>query len=101
MKRNAFTMKSKSPALKKIPPLESDEQAEDFVANADLTQYDLSDLKPFRFEFLKKEARVNMRLPVPLLEAVKNEADRLGMPYQRFIRETIEQAVAVSRKKAS
>jgi predicted DNA binding CopG/RHH family protein len=94
-------MKNKSPALKKIPVLKSDEEAEDFVTNADLTEYDLSEFKPFRFEFQKKEARVNMRLPVSLLEAVKSEAEKRGMPYQRFIRETIEHAVASGHKKAS
>ncbi|CAM5522626.1 hypothetical protein ATER59S_04026 [Aquamicrobium terrae] len=94
-------MNSKLP-LKKLPVFESDEAAEDFVANADLDQYDLAAMKPFRFEFQKKEARVNMRLPAALLEAVKAEAGRRGMPYQRFIRESIEQAVVdAARKKAS
>ena len=34
-----------------------------------------------------------MRLSEPLLEAIKNEAGRSGMPYQRFIRQTLEQAI--------
>jgi predicted DNA binding CopG/RHH family protein len=94
-------MKDKSSPLKKLPTLKSDEEAEDFVENADLTEYDLRAFRPIRFEFQKKEARVNMRLPVSLLEAVKQEAGRRGMPYQRFIRETIERAVDPGRKKAS
>lgn len=94
-------MKTKSPALKKIPVLMTDAEAEDFVENADLTEYDLSEFKPFRFEFEKKEARVNMRLPGSLLDAVKSEAGRRGVPYQRFIREAIEQAVGPARKKTS
>jgi predicted DNA binding CopG/RHH family protein len=101
MKGSAVIMKDKSRPLKKIPVLMNDEEAEDFVANADLTEYDLSEFKPFQFEFQKKEARVNMRIPVSLLEAVKIEAQRRGMPYQRFIRETIERAVSPARKKAS
>jgi predicted DNA binding CopG/RHH family protein len=84
-----------------MPVLKSDEEAEDFVADADLTEYDLAEFKPFRFEFQKKEARVNMRLPGSLLDAVKDEAGKRGMPYQRFIREAIEQAVGSTRKKAS
>ena len=79
--------------LKPIPKLMTDEQAEGFVENADLTEYDLSVFRPVRFEFEKKTARVNMRLPESLLRAVKNEASRRGIPYQRFIRQVLEEAV--------
>jgi len=37
--------------LKKIPKLVTDEEAIEFVANVDLTEYDLSEFKPVRFEF--------------------------------------------------
>ena len=46
-----------------------------------------------QFEFEAKSERVNMRLPKPLLDAVKAAASARGMPYQRFIRQTLEQAV--------
>jgi predicted DNA binding CopG/RHH family protein len=42
---------------KKIPTFKSDREAEAFLDTADLTKYDLSDAKPVRFEFEKKEAR--------------------------------------------
>ena len=77
---------------KKIPAFRTDAEAEDFVEKADLTQYDLSGAKPVRFEFEKKAARVNMRLPEQLLEAVKQSAKARGIPYQRFIREALEHA---------
>ena len=79
---------------KKIPSFRSDEEAERFVETADLTEYDLSQFKPVRFEFEKKAARVNMRLPETLLKAVKERAEARGIPYQRFIREVLERAVA-------
>ncbi|MBL28483.1 MAG: hypothetical protein CMM50_13135 [Rhodospirillaceae bacterium] len=79
---------------KKIPTFRSDEEAEAFVETADLSEYDLSGAIPVRFEFEKKGARVNMRLPAPLLEAVKERAAARGIPYQRFIREVLERAVA-------
>ncbi len=82
---------------KKIPALKTDEAAEAFVAKVDLTEYDLSGATPARFEFEKKGARVNMRLPQSLLDAVKDRARRRGIPYQRFIREALERAVASSR----
>jgi predicted DNA binding CopG/RHH family protein len=55
----------------KLPKLDSDAAAEAFVATSDLTDYDLSDMRMVRFEFQPKTERVNMRLPLPLLEAVK------------------------------
>ncbi|EQB00427.1 MULTISPECIES: CopG family antitoxin [Sphingobium] len=78
---------------KPLPLLSSDEEAEDFVGSADLTGYDLSALTPTRFEFSSKDARVNMRLPAELLEQVKATAASKGMPYQRFIRQALEQAL--------
>ena len=36
---------------------------------------------------------MNMRLPESLLKAVKERAAKRGIPYQRFIREALEEAV--------
>jgi predicted DNA binding CopG/RHH family protein len=78
---------------KKIPTFKTDEEAERFVETADLSEYDLSGAKPVQFEFEKKDARVNMRLPQTLLAALKEQAKQRGIPYQRLIREALEQAV--------
>lgn len=78
---------------KPLPNLTTDKEAEDFIDTADLTDYDLSALTTTRFEFQPKERSITMRLSEPLLEAIKNEAGRSGMPYQRFIRQTLEQAI--------
>lgn len=78
---------------KRIPTFETDEEAEEFVATADLSDYDLSGGQPVRFEFERKAARITMRLPKALLDAVKKQAAARGIPYQRFIRETLERAV--------
>jgi predicted DNA binding CopG/RHH family protein len=77
---------------RKVPRLRTDEEAEAFLEQ-DLSDLDFSQFKPVRFEFEKKAARVNMRLPEPLLAAVKARAKARGIPYQRFIREALEQAV--------
>ena len=82
---------------KKLPRLASDKAAEKFIETADLTQYDLSNLKRMRFEFAAKDARINMRLPDELLSAVKSEAARQRMPYQRFIRQTLESAIGARK----
>jgi predicted DNA binding CopG/RHH family protein len=78
---------------RKLPKLKSDREAEAFVAQSDLTDYDLSGMRTMRFEFQPKSERVNMRLPKPLLEAVKASAAKAGVPYQRFIRQVLEAAV--------
>lgn len=79
--------------LKPPPRLNVDKEAERFVDEADLTEYDLTGFTPVRFEFDKKSTRVNMRLSESLLRAVKAKAQARGIPYQRFIREAIEQAL--------
>ena len=80
--------------LKKIPTFKTDKEAEDFVDRADLTEYDLSGFKPAKFEFMPKSERVNMRFPTELLDAVRAKAAAQGIPYQRFIRAVLEEAVA-------
>jgi predicted DNA binding CopG/RHH family protein len=79
---------------KPIPDLSTDEQAERFVEDADLSAHDLAGFVSTRFEFQPKAAQLNMRLPQPLLEAVKARAKARGIPYTRFVRETLERAVA-------
>ena len=78
---------------KKIPTFKNDAEAERFVATADLTHYDLSGARSVRFEFEKKSEQLNMRVPKPLLDAVKARAKARGIPYTRLIRETLEHAV--------
>jgi predicted DNA binding CopG/RHH family protein len=78
---------------KPLPEFKTDDEAERFVAEADLTDYDLSDMRMVRFEFEPKSERVNMRLPKSLLDAVKATAAKAGIPYQRFIRQALEAAV--------
>lgn len=80
--------------LKKFPEFKTDEEAENFVATADLSEYDFSDFKPMRFEIAPKSAQLNMRLPEQLLQAVKAKAEERGIPYTRLVREALERAVS-------
>lgn len=75
------------------PSLKTDADAEEFVESADLSEYDLSDFVPVKFEFEAKNATLNMRIPQSLLNAVKIRAKAEGMPYTRYIRLVLEQAV--------
>ena len=75
---------------KPFPDLKTDEEAEDWLQNADLTEYDLSDMKKVRFELAPKDATISLRLPAALLATLKTRAAEVNMPTQRFIRVLIE-----------
>ena len=46
-----------------------------------------------KFEYLPKNSKVNLRVSDELLTAVKAKAAALNMPYQRFIRQMLEQQI--------
>ena len=81
---------------KKVPKLKTDKAAEKFLAQ-DLSELDFSEFKPVRFEFEKKDEQINMRVPRPLLLALKARAKARGIPYTRLIRETLERAMAAPK----
>jgi len=83
---------------KKVPQMKTDKQAEVFLAR-DLSGIDFSQFKPVRFEFEKKDEQINMRLPGPLLKAVNARSSARGISYTRFIRETLETAVAAKQRR--
>ncbi|HEX4889890.1 MAG TPA: BrnA antitoxin family protein, partial [Alphaproteobacteria bacterium] len=70
---------------KKIPIFKTDAEAEHFLDTADLSEYNLSQFKPVKFEFEKKTAQINMRVPKPLLDALKQRAKARGIPYTRLV----------------
>ena len=84
---------------KKLPDLKSGAEAEAFVAESDLTNFNLANMKLVRFEFRPKDERINMRLPKSLLDAVKARAAKAGIPYQRFIRQALEAVVLPGSKR--
>lgn len=77
---------------KPLPHLTSDDAAEKFVEDSDLSNFDLGAMKPHSFEFAPKSKQVNMRLSEQLLQAVKTTAAQQGISYQRFIRQVLEAA---------
>jgi predicted DNA binding CopG/RHH family protein len=81
---------------RKFPALKSDEQAEAFLEQ-DLTDYlhkgNLVPASAMRFEFKPKQKSLNLRISDELLNAVRKDAKREGIPYQRYIRLALERAV--------
>ncbi len=82
----------------KVPRLRSDAEAEAFLEQ-DLTDYlHAGNFKPMPFEFMPKQKSINLRLSEQLLDAVRDRAKSEGMPYQRYIRQTLERAVAARKR---
>ena len=79
---------------KKIPPLKTDEAARDFLENTVRTEYlDKANMSPLTREFAAKDKALTVRLSEGLLEDVKKKASALGMPVQKFVRMTLENAM--------
>jgi predicted DNA binding CopG/RHH family protein len=83
---------------KKFPVLRTDEEAEAFLEQ-DLSDYlHAGNFRPVRFEFLPKQKSINLRLSEDLLNAVRARAKLQGIPYQRYIRRTLERAVTARKR---
>lgn len=82
----------KNPASIVLPKDEAELDA--YVDALDLTEYNLSNLQDTRFEILRKEQQINLRMPKLLMDAVKMRAKARGIPYSRYIRDIIERDVA-------
>ncbi len=82
--------------MKRVPDFKADAEAEAFLEQ-DLSNIDFRQFSPMRFEIKPKAAVLNMRLPVPLLEAVKARAAARGVPYTRYVRMLMEADVAKLR----
>ena len=77
---------------KTVPAMTTDEEAEAFL-DQDLSGLDFAQFKPVDWERQLKAARITMRVPQALMDAVKAKAAERGIPYQRLIREAIEKAL--------
>jgi predicted DNA binding CopG/RHH family protein len=83
---------------RKLPAFKTDKEAEKFLEQ-DLSDYISADnFAPFQFEFRPKQKSVNLRISVELLNAVRAVAHRRGIPYQRYIRQTLEASLQPSKE---
>lgn len=78
---------------KRLPKLKSDTDVENALAE-DLSPYlDADNLHPVTFEFAPKSKVVNLRISPELFSAVKKVSAKRGIPYQRYIREALEESL--------
>lgn len=80
--------------MKKIlPKMTTDEEVENLLEQ-DLSDYLNDDnFKPSEFEFKPKDTTINLRVSQDLVQQVKIEAKKQGIPYQRYIRKAIEKSL--------
>ena len=75
--------------MKRVPEFKTDKEAEAFLEQ-DLSGLDFEQFKPMRFEIAQKDAVLSMRIPAPLLDAVRAKAKAKGVPYARYVRMLLE-----------
>lgn len=76
---------------KTIPDFATDEEAEEFVATADLTEYDLSGFVVAPIKFVQPAP--NAFVPDDLLDKVRKRAEQEGVSPDHFIERALEEAV--------
>jgi len=86
-----------SKSKKSWPTLTSDVEAEDFISNSNLAEYDWSVAEPVSYEFENKDEKVTLRISKNQLQAIKDGAFKRGIKYQRFMREIMEKGLQASK----
>ena len=81
----------------KVPEFKTDEEAAAFL-DQDLSGLDFQQFRTVTFEFASKSAQLNMRLPQPLLDAVKRRARAKGIPFTRYVRQLMERDLGEAAK---
>jgi predicted DNA binding CopG/RHH family protein len=84
----------------RVPRSRTGGEAEAFLEQ-DLSAYiDARHMVPLRYEVRPKGRSINLPLSEDLLSAIKSRAAEEGVPYQRFIRMALEDALARERRRA-
>ena len=79
----------------KIPKFKNEDQEREFWAKLDLSEhFESSDFEHVSFPNLKPTTRpIAIRIPVWLLNRVKEQANELNIPYQSLIKQYIKKGV--------
>ena len=80
----------------KLPNFKNEDEEREFWWNIDLSEYlEPSDLQRVSFPNLKPTSRsISIRIPEYLLYRVKEEANKINIPYQSLIKQYIQKGVA-------
>lgn len=77
-----------------IPKFKNEDEERDFWAAIDLSEYfEASDFEPISFPNLKPTSRpISLRVPEYIIDRVKENANKLNIPYQSLMKLYIEKA---------
>jgi predicted DNA binding CopG/RHH family protein len=77
-----------------FPRVNTDEEIEALL-EGDMSQYaNPSNWKKVTFEFQPKDKTINLRMSEKMLDQVKLASKKEGIPYQRYIRQSIERSLS-------
>lgn len=77
-----------------LPKFKNEDAERDFWTKLDLSEYyEPSDLEPVSFPNLKPTSRpISIRLPVSLINRIKERANKMLVPYQSLIKQWLYKA---------
>lgn len=78
----------------KIPKFKNEDQERDFWTKIDLSEYfEPSDFEKVSFPNLKPSSRpISIRLPVSLINRIKEKANKMLVPYQSLMKQWLYKA---------
>jgi len=83
----------------RIPEFKNEDRERDFWGKVDLSDYfEPEDFVPVSFPDLKPTSRsISLRIPEYLIARVKEQANKVNIPYQSLMKEYIAKGVASAR----
>ena len=84
----------------KIPKFKDEDEERAYWAEIDLSEhYEADDFEKVSFPNLKPTSRsISIRFPEYVLDAVKERANMMGVPYQSLIKEAVVKAYVTSEE---
>lgn len=81
----------------KLPKFASEDEERDFWSKVDLSDYyDESDFKSVYFPDLKLTSQsISIRLPVYMLNRLKEKANSMNIPYQSYIKSVLGKQLGI------
>jgi predicted DNA binding CopG/RHH family protein len=82
-----------------LPKFQNEDEERDFWDNIDITEYfEPEDFKQVVFPNLKRATKpISIRLPESLIDEAKEKAEKLHVPYQKLMREVLQQGIKALR----
>lgn len=83
----------------KLPQFSDEDEESAFWSNLDLSEHFVADdFNKVSFPNLKPTSRpISIRFPIYVLDAVKERANKMGVPYQALIKEAVVNAYVTSQ----